>query len=164
MIPAMIAIFICCFWAAHKLHGPTGRIPFKDCGNGLWITPNGFVNFNAGLTPEQESHNWKNKFEREQADAKYEFDVAMAEWDKRVEQYRFMYDKVAAIPPLEKASIWLPKWIDYKVEWHLKQKSEYEEYNGAMSFYMFIASEIIPYKSYGHKLVFRPTLFQIEYV
>ena len=137
---------------------------YIDLGSNCWITPQGFVDLTPRLTLEQEWHNRQNVFEKEMRDREFESDCAWAEIEKQNAQYQLMKDKVAEIAPEDKLEIWLPKWIDYMCDWHLKEKNEHEKQWGYMPFEHFIASEIIPYKSYGMKFVFKKMLAQIEYV
>jgi len=137
---------------------------YVDLGEGCWLTPEGFVDLTPRLTLEQELHNCNNLFEKKRRDMKYESDCAWAEIEKQNAQYHLMKDNVAKISPMEKLEIWIPKWINYMCEWHLKEKNEHEKEWGYMPFEIFIATEIIPHKWYGTKLVWKPMLGQIEYV
>lgn len=136
---------------------------YIDLGNNCWITPQGFVDLTPRLTLEPEWHNRNNEFERKMRDEKYESDLAWAEIEKQNAQYQLMKKDIDAMKPEDKLE-YIPKWVDYMCDWHLKEKNEHERQWGYMPFEHFIASEIIPFKSYGMKMVFKPMLAQIEYV
>jgi len=137
---------------------------YIDLGDNCWFTPGGFVDLTPRLTLEQELHNQNNEREIRRRDERFKMECAMAEHDMYMKQYQLMKDKVDVIPPLEKLEVWLPKWIDYVCDWHIKEKNRYEEIYGYMRFDVFIATEIIPFKGYGMKLVFKKPVAQIEYV
>ena len=137
---------------------------YIDLGDNCWITPEGWVDLTPKLTISQEMHNRQNKWKEKMRDDEYESDLAWAEIEQQIAQYNLMKDEVEAISPMEKLEVWLPKWIDYLVDWKLKEKSTTEAGLGYMPFYTFIATEIIPFKSYGMKMVHKETLGYIEYV
>ena len=118
---------------------------------------------NRGLSPAQEFYNQQNKWERENADKKYQFECAYAKHKQENSKYRLMFDRVQKLSAKAKWRYFHKDWVDYVNKWHETANTDEKEW-GFMTLEVFIAQEIIPYKSYGLELVFRPFICQIEYV
>lgn len=121
------------------------------------------LEFQRGLSPEQEFHNQQNKWQRESADRKYQFESAYAKHKQQIAQYKLMFDKVKKISKKAKWRYFHSDWVAYVNKWNETANADEKEW-GFMTLDVFIAKEIIPYKSYGLELVFRPFICQIEYV
>lgn len=167
IVITFIVAFIAGVWIVQTelFHSKDSKVgKYIDLGDSCWLTPDGWVDLTPKLTLSQRMHNRENKWRVERRDYKYEMDLAWAEIEQQMAQYNLMKEEVDAIDPGEKLEIWLPKWIDYLIDWKLREKNIHETELGYMPFDTFIATEIIPYKSYGMKMVHKETLAYIEYV
>lgn len=136
------------------------RTPKKDY---KWEMELMKMELNRGLSPAQEFHNQQNKWEIESRDAKYQFECAYAKWKQQTAQYQLMIEEVKSMPIIDKWQKHHKNWIAYVNNWNETANKDEKEW-GFMKLDVFIATEIIPYKSYGLELVFKPFICQIEYV
>ena len=137
---------------------------YEDLGNGMWLTPKGFVNLNPGLSPEHKLLNDLGDIEEAYEESKYRMELVFAEENAR---YEILFEAGKKIDGLgyEEKLQWLEKWIAYTIDWYgFKQKDNHERELGMMSFEMFIAWEMNPYSFLKIKPVFRPMRGRIVYV
>lgn len=136
---------------------------YKDLGDGKWITPDGYVDFNnPQLTAEEEIHNMNNEREIKRRDMEYDAEVALKTYEARIKLHTAYGDRVDAMSHKEKMS-YFDGWVDHLVDFELNATT-HEKTWGPKFFEMYIACEMNPYKSIEVPAVFKPRIFQIEYV
>lgn len=120
----------------------------KRISDKVFLTPHGIVDFNkpARLTPDQEFHNRRVEFEKAEQERQYDFEDAMRKWQQPIKVYHMMKDKLEQLSPEEKLDF-IPKWIEYRIEWQKTATEADKKYGHPMSLECFMACEINPFKS-----------------
>lgn len=161
----LIGVFVLILFRVKSLNSLNKNISeYTKIAEKKWITPNGFVDLdNPQLTPVQEFNNMQNEWQKESDEIKYQADLAYAKWKQQRAQYSLMIERVKKISPKAKWRYFHKAWIDYVNEWN-KTATKYDREWRFMCLDEFIAKQIIPYKSYGFEIVFRPVRVYIQYV
>jgi hypothetical protein len=117
----------------------------------------------AGITIEQELHNFHVKLEREMEERKYQMDLRNADYDDRLKTFHHFKHLLNDLSPEEQLK-YIPKWVEYLCKEAMKKKTDFDLFMPEMSLDEFIVNEITPFHFCTTLGICKRARFDIIYV